>query len=204
MTRKGLIVAIAVALASVSALIALGISLLRQAPPVPEEAEPSLIPSPLEPTEVPSPPAERRILVTLYFISGSALKAEEREIAFSESLQEQTKQVVRQLLAGSRRGLVSPFPEGVQLRQIFVTPQGLAFVDLSQEVVSKHPGGSRGEQLTIYSLANTLTTNFPAIKKVQILVEGREVETLAGHLDLTIPYGRSPKWLEASGAGSGT
>ena len=49
------------------------------------------------------------------------------------------------------------------------------------------PGGSTGEILTIYSIVDTLTLNFPEIKDVQILVEGRKKDTIAGHIDITTP-----------------
>jgi hypothetical protein len=41
--------------------------------------------------------------------------------------------------------------------------------------------------MTVYSVVNSLTTNFPQIKRVQILVEGKEIESIAGHLSLTKP-----------------
>jgi spore germination protein GerM len=151
-----------------------------------------------------APTAEQRINVTLYMLSasGEKLVPEEREIPFESSLQKQAKRVVRELLSGSRRGLGSPMPSGVELLDLFVTPQGLAVVNLSKELISNHPGGSSFEELTVYSLANTLIANFPAIKEVQIIVEGREVKTLAGHLDLSIPYGRGPRSLEQEPSGS--
>jgi hypothetical protein len=77
-----------------------------------------------------------------------------------------------------------------------VTSHGVAFLDLSKELVSNHPGGSSAEELTVFSLSQTLVANFPAIKTVRILVEGREIQTLAGHLDLTVPYGRAPRYLQ--------
>ncbi len=146
------------------------------------------------------PETERRIRVTLYLLSSSGvtLATEETEIPFEQSLQEQAKLVVRQLLAGSNGGRRSPFPEGVLLRDLFITPQGLAFVDLSQELIENHPGGTCGEELTVYGLSNTLISNFPAVKMVRILVEGREIQTLAGHLDLSKPFGRGPSYLEQS------
>ncbi len=150
------------------------------------------------PESAPEEETGRRIRVTLYLLSGTgtSLVTEEREIHFFESPQEQAKQIVSQLLAGSQRGRSSPFPRGVRLRDLFITSQGLAFVDLSKELISNHPGGVSAEELTVYSLANTLISNLPTVKKVQILVEGREVPSLAGHLDLSIPYGRGPTWFE--------
>lgn len=201
MTRRSLAAVAASVLVLAAALLGLRLLSEPPAPAVPAPApEPTLAASPSPPE-----PTERRIRATLYFLanSGKALVAEEREIAFADTLQEQVKQVLRELLAGSRRGLASPFPQGVVLRDLFISPQGLAFVDLSQELVANHPGGSEAELLTVYSLANTLTANFPAVTRVQLLVEGREVESLAGHLDLTIPYGRGPAWIVGSGSPPG-
>lgn len=210
MSNKSLLIAVAVAVALVATVVTLTVWLLDQSIiETPEEAEvpthqPVTIPSVI-PEEELSDPGARRIRVTLFMLSesGTALATEDREIALSDSLQEQAKQVLRELLAGSRQGRASAVPRGVQLRELFITPQGLAFVDLSQELVANHIGGSRAEELTIYSLSNTLIANFPAVKRVQFLVEGREVPTLAGHLDLTQSYGRGPRRLEQGSTSSG-
>ena len=47
---------------------------------------------------------------------------------------------------------------------------------------------------------NVLTTNLPAIKAVQVLVGGHEVDTLAGHVDLRRPLPRTDRWLQVPGA----
>ena len=209
MTKKGVILAVSTAVALLFIVISFTFWLLKQSFPGVEDVEPNVAETPLAEEDAPvvgedstleEVEIEGRIQVTLYYLSGSGktLSTEEREIPFAKSLQEQAKQVVQQLLAGSRRGRGSPFPRGVKLRDLFITPQGLAFVDLSQELISNHPGGTCAEELTIYSLSNTLITNFPAVKGVQILVEGREVQSLAGHLDLSKPYGRGPQRLEPS------
>jgi germination protein M len=205
-TKKGVILAVVTAVALLVIVISFTFWLLRQSFPSLEDVEPN---ADITRSAEETPPAESvpeevqtegRIQVTLYYLSssGETLATEEREIPFANSLQKQAEQVVQQLLAGSRRGRISPFPSGVQLRGLFVTPQGLAFVDLSQELIANHPGGTCAEELTIYSLSNTLITNFPAVKGVQILVEGREVQSLAGHLDLSKPFGRGPQRLESS------
>ena len=206
MTKKGLIAAVSIAVFLIATIVTLTLWLFDEPAPEPEAAQVlndqrlQVTPSPEGPesNEEPDVSAERRIRVTLYLVSqsGKTLALEDREIALADSVQEQAKQVVRELLAGSRRGLASPLPRGVELRELFITPQGLAFVDFSQELISNHVGGTSAEELTVYSLSNTLIANFPAVKSVRFLVEGREVPTLAGHLDLTIPYGRGPRRLE--------
>ena len=72
-------------------------------------------------------------------------------------------------------------PVGTRLRAFFVDSRGDAFLDLTSEVRSAHPGGSFGEALTVAALVNAVTTNLRAVRRVQLLVEGEEVETLAGH-----------------------
>ena len=76
-----------------------------------------------------------------------------------------------------------------------MTERGEAYVDLSAEVTSKHPGGSLDEIFTVYTIVNALTVNLPAITRVQILVDGKEVDTLAGHVDLRHPLQKNLKWL---------
>jgi hypothetical protein len=74
---------------------------------------------------------------------------------------------------------------------VYVSEQGVAFVDFSRELVAAHPGGSLNELLTVYSVVDALTANLPAVRAVQLLVDGREVDTLAGHVDLRRPLGKS-------------
>ena len=201
MSKKGFFLAVPLAIALIATVVSLTFWLLDQPIADPEEAEMPVddeLALPVASDEELDDATVRRIRVTLYLLSdsGMALAPEDREIALADSVQEQAKQVIRELLAGSRTGLGSPLPQGVQLRELFITPQGLAFMDLSQELISNHIGGSSAEELTVYSLSNTLIANFPAVKRVQFLVEGREVPTLAGHLDLTLSYGRGPRRLE--------
>ena len=68
--------------------------------------------------------------------------------------------------------------------------RGDAFVDLSSDVVTGHPGGSLNELLTVYSIVNAVTANLPAARRVQILVDGKEADTIAGHVDLRRPLTR--------------
>ncbi len=93
-------------------------------------------------------------------------------------------------------GLSSAIPPGVTLRGVFVSASGQAFVDFGPELRAAHPGGSLYELFTVYSIVSTLTVNLPALASVQILIDGREVDTLAGHVDLRRPLPRSTQWLE--------
>lgn len=132
---------------------------------------------------------ERKINVKLFFQAADrpGLVIEERAVAFSTDLSRQLRGVVEELVRGSKIGLGPTLAPETKVLDVFVTPRGIAYVDLSKEAVAGHRGGSEAELMTVYSVVNSLTTSFPAVRRVQILVEDRPAETLKGHVDLTRP-----------------
>ena len=147
--------------------------------------------------EASSPQNNQLQKIDLYYISedGSALVKHEVEVSKTETLLAQARIVAEQQLQQPEAPLLTPFPDGTKLRAFYLAPNGDAFVELSQEVSLAHPGGSLDEIFTVYSLVNSLTGNFPDIHAVQILIEGKEVDTLAGHVDLRRPLGLNMKWV---------
>jgi germination protein M len=133
--------------------------------------------------------AERQISVRLYFVAPeqAGLLPEERSVPFSDDLSRQLRMVVEELVRGSTTGLLPTLPPSTKVLEVFVTARGIAYLDLSKDVVEAAEGGSKSELLTVYSIVNSLTANFPAVKRVQILVEDKPVATLSGHIDLSRP-----------------
>lgn len=129
-------------------------------------------------------------VVRLFFAAPDAdkLQAEERTISRAASFVGEAKQAVDELIKGPQGDLNPTIPEGTELRQLYIDGQGTAYVDFSRDLQTKHPGGTVGELLTIYSIVDTLTANFEEIERVKILVEGSEVLTLAGHIDTRRPF----------------
>jgi len=151
-------------------------------------------------TPPPAAPAEpgRRIKARLFYIAagGTKLTSVERDVAFGASAVEQAREIISAQIAPVVEPLVSAVPAGTALRAVFITEGGEAYVDLSREVVAAHPGGTINEMLSIYTLVNALTENLPAVTAVQVLVDGKEVETLAGHVDLRRPLAKNLAWVE--------
>lgn len=143
---------------------------------------------------------EKTINVKLFFQATDrpGLAIEERAVLFSPDLSQQIRSVVEELAQGSRTGFLPTLAPGTKVREVFVTKRGIAYVDLSKEVGEAQPGGSEAELITVYSLVNSLTASFPAVKKVQILVEDRPAPTLAGHVDLTRPLSPDMTLLASS------
>lgn len=155
-------------------------------------------PTPASPAAAAPTGAERRITATLYYVSedGLSLPGVQREVPFGDGIGEQARRIVEAQLADAPAPYLSPVPAGTTLRALFIGERGEAFVDLGGEIRTKHPGGSLDEIFTTYAIVNSLTVNLPAITRVQILIDGKEVETLVGHVDLRHPLQKNLKWTE--------
>ncbi|MGB9856950.1 MAG: GerMN domain-containing protein [Dictyoglomaceae bacterium] len=139
---------------------------------------------------------KEKIETKIYFYDPKTLRLvpEERNFEFSkwQSLFRReyiAREVLLSLIEGPKDlKLRSPIPLGTKILGVSVK-NNIAYVNFSDELKRNHPGGSLGEMLTVYSIVNTLT-ELSWIKKVQILINGAIVESLAGHIDLSEPLER--------------
>lgn len=84
-------------------------------------------------------------------------------------------------------------PENTKLLSLKVEKDGTAYANFSKEI-AKRDQGSYNEFMLTGAIVNTLT-EFPEIKRVQILVEGKKVTTLGRHMDIEDPLKRNPTLL---------
>lgn len=164
---------------------------------------PRWLTTPAAPAEAPAtqttPGGDVRTLVaTLYYVSpdGSSLVPVTHEVPFAASPSDQARAILSAQLAAAPQGAFSAIPAGVTLRGVYLTTHGDAYVDLSHEIITGHPGGSLNESLTVFTIVNALTQNVREITAVQILVDGKQVDTLAGHIDLRQPLAAAPRWIQ--------
>lgn len=156
----------------------------------PQQAESHETPA-LSRNPVPAPDeAGNQREVTLFFQSAESddLVPEVRKIFLTESITDQARQTVKELIGGPQGRLLPTLPAGTELREIYLANDGTAYVDFSKALVDRHSGGSSAEIATVFSLVDTLTFNFPEIRRVRFLVEGQELSTLKEHLDLSRAY----------------
>ena len=127
--------------------------------------------------------------VHLYFTDRSSyfLRAEQRVVLHPDDPLGLAGSIIQALIKGPQEGLLKTIPADTRLNAIYITPDRTCYVDLSEAVRKHHPGGSKSELLTIYSLVNSLVLNVPEIERVQILIDGNQAPTLAGHVDLELP-----------------
>ena len=102
----------------------------------------------------------------------------------SKEIVNQIKQAVLFLLAPAPRNFVSYMPEGTSLREVFLDANKICYLDFSKELSLNSKGGTTGEYRLVFSIVNTVVKNFPEIAGVKILIEGREVESLSGHIKI--------------------
>jgi Sporulation and spore germination len=144
-------------------------------------------------TVAPTTSAETaHITATLFYASsdGRSLVPVRRDVPLASGVVEQGRQILLTALQTPPAPYIKVIPEGTTLRAFYVTDRGDAFVDLGPEIVRAHPGGSLNELLTVYALVNAVTANLPAVQRVQLLVDGKEVDAIAGHVDIRRPLTR--------------
>ncbi len=124
--------------------------------------------------------------ITLYFL-------EEQEDAFelgseTRTLEEaEPEKAVLYLIEGPEsEDLDKLIPEGTELLGLEIDAQ-VAYLDLSEHV-TQGVYGSKLELLLVESMVKTLV-QFPDIDKVQFLVEGEIIDSIAGHVYTGDPIG---------------
>jgi hypothetical protein len=140
------------------------------------------------------------IRATLFFgaSDGLALVPVRRDVVLAVDPGAQGRQILLALLQPAPPPYLSLVPLGTTLRAFYITGSGEAFVDLSREAASAHPGGSFTELLTVQAIVQTVTANLPPARRVQILIDGKEVDTLAGHIDLRRPLAPDPSVIRGN------
>ena len=184
MSRRRWLVAAAVGVVVLGLGVALFSALGRQlASPTPDAEPPARV------TDL-APPIGPRISATLYFVAedGVSLVGVAHDVPLGGTPVAQARALVEaQLATEPVAPLLRAVPKDVTVRGVFLPGRDDAYVDLDSAFVKGLPGGSHNELLAAYAIVSVLTTNLSPVARVQILIDGREVETLAGHVDLREP-----------------
>ena len=158
---------------------------LSRQPPVTRDAKPGETAS------------AQKIQANLFYVSddGAELVSVVREVPYGATSSEQARQIVMAQVRTPSDGLVSAIPPGTVVRGVFIGSRGDAYVDLGIAVSTGHGGGTLNEALAVFAIVNAVTSNLPDVSTVQILIEGKEADSLAGHFDLRQPIGRAASWI---------
>jgi hypothetical protein len=132
-------------------------------------------------------PSEPIVKATLYWSSGvdESLRAVTVELRLSPDPALRAKQVLNTLLAGPVDVETRTLPPDAVLLAFYLLPDGTGIADFSEALATSTPSGIESEEVAVESISRTLEANVPEVRRLKILIHGQEVDTLAGHLDLT-------------------
>ena len=139
-------------------------------------------------TPTPTNPSDPKVKAKMYWASDedeSTLAPISVDLALSPDPVLRAKQVLNTLLAGPVNSDLRTLPPDAVLLAFYLLPDGTGVADFSAALAISTPSGIQSEQLAVDSIARTLEVNVPQVKRLKILIHGQEVDTLAGHLDLT-------------------
>jgi len=147
------------------------------------------------PVDIDALKKKEKHLAIIYFSDPQELflKSEKRYVYFDSDAAQQVKEIAKALIDGSKTGLVNTFPAGVGVKDVKVNNEGTAFINFARNLTKLHPGGSTAEMATIYSLTNSVTENVSSVKKVKILVEGKELSSIQGHISTKKAFSPNPE-----------
>jgi hypothetical protein len=133
-------------------------------------------------------PGDPRVKTKLFWasdVNDSTLVPVTVELPLSNEPVLRSKQVLSTLLAGPVDAELRTLPPDAVLLAFYLLPDGTGIADFSEALATSIPSGIASEQLAVDSIARTLEADVPQVQRLKILIHGQEVETLAGHLDLT-------------------
>jgi Sporulation and spore germination len=142
-----------------------------------------------------STPTDVKVKAQMYWLSATSpasLEATTIELPLSADPVERSKQLILALMANAPSTSQRTLPPDALLLAFYLQPGGTGVADFSDALSSETPSGIQSEQLAVDSIARTLGANVNVIHQLKILIHGQEVETLAGHLDLSGLFPVSP------------
>jgi hypothetical protein len=107
------------------------------------------------------------------------------ELTLSADPVQRARQVLRALIENTPSPALRTVPANASLLAFYILPDGTAVADFSDALAIEIPSGIMSEELAVDSIVRTLENNMPNLHRLKILIHGQEVDTLAGHVDLT-------------------
>lgn len=134
--------------------------------------------------------AEPDLEVKIFYVAqGRELEAQPFRLPRPGGTAERVHVIAQQLQAAPPTDmLASPLPKGTAIRALYVL-NGIVWLDLSKEFLTPADPTPLGERLAVYGLVNSFLLNDQTLRGVRILVDGRQVTTAWGWMDLSNPLG---------------
>lgn len=146
-----------------------------------------------QPTEA-TPQAEKQegdsSFVRVYYPSEGRLIMEERRVKRQESITAIAGAIIEEFLRGPANTTntgKTDIPMGTKLLGIYSGSDGILYVDLSDEFRRNFQGDVLTEFLLLKGIYESIISNVTGIDDVKVIIEGREIESIGGHLPALYP-----------------
>lgn len=140
-----------------------------------------------------STPTDQQVTATIYWGAGTdKIAPVQVQLPLSADPVQRARQVLQDLIANPPTAGQRTIPADTEILGFYILPDGTAIADFSDSLASETPSGILSEQNAVDSVALTLASNVPNLRRLKILIHGQEAETLAGHIDLTGFFDLSP------------
>jgi sporulation and spore germination protein len=129
-----------------------------------------------------------KVQTKLFWISASnpsVLDAEDVSLPLSADPVQRARQLVNALILSPPSPQQRTLPADAALLDFYLLSDGTAIADFADTLSTGTPSGIMSEQLAVDSITKTLAASVPQIRRLKILLQGQEAESLAGHVDLT-------------------
>lgn len=148
-----------------------------------------------------STPTDTPVQAKIFWAAGpDKIAPIEVEIPLSADPVERCRQLLQTLIANPPTPDQRTLPASAVLLGFYILPGGTAVADFSDSLTSETPSGILSESMAVNSIVKTLAANVPSLQRLKILIHGQEVDTLAGHVDLTGFFDLNPAPSSAAAA----
>ncbi len=133
-------------------------------------------------------PEPQQINLFLLETDGTELVPKKVELRLFLDTTERLQQIISALIKETPPSYRNPIPRGTILNQVYIDNQKTAYMDFSHHLASGQIGGTTAEFMTISAILKTVFDAFPQeVLHIQILIDGKEQETLSGHINISQP-----------------
>jgi hypothetical protein len=121
-----------------------------------------------------------KVPATIFYPGDAGLIKEEKTVAAGSLPVKMVESVLHEYFAGFKNEL-----KNTVVRGVYRDRNRIFYIDLSDEFRRNFSGDARYEYYLLKSLYQTIVSNVSDARDVKILIEGREIESLGGHMVIT-------------------
>jgi hypothetical protein len=118
---------------------------------------------------------------------------EERKGILRSEQPENNNELKKELLLVTAEDVIKKYMQsyGVKLLDLYMGKNGTIYADFSDELRKKFYGDASDEYQIIAGLYKSIRANIPDFNSLKILIDGKEVESFGGHIDISRPIGEA-------------